>query len=305
MANINELEQYEAGIYQIETTDPVMGGPDGISNKAAKQLANRTKYLKKRADEVDQAKGTFGSLDERLDGYDQFDPEAQNALAMVSVEALAQAGLAHRELKRLQEVKTQRGIAVLSNRGIINGCVVTKSSTATRNLSLAKGTCFYGSRLVPARQADNVAVIPSNLTGLAGSCWCYLIENAGLMNMVCTEIGGALPENGLLLYKINVPAGNTAENDPQGTAVTLTDMRRIEAGYPTYFINAPFALIALQYAFLDADYSVSLEVVDFTGGGFQEGDVYVGDRAANGFKIYMNGTIDKVKVRWIVTRREN
>lgn len=47
MASLTELEQWEEQIYQLETTDPVKGGDDGISNRQAKQLGNRTKYLKK------------------------------------------------------------------------------------------------------------------------------------------------------------------------------------------------------------------------------------------------------------------
>ena len=46
MANLTETTEYSEGIYRIETTDPVIGGEDGISNKQAKQLANRTSFLK-------------------------------------------------------------------------------------------------------------------------------------------------------------------------------------------------------------------------------------------------------------------
>ena len=46
MANVKEEKTWEEGIYQLEVTDPVVGGIDGISNKQAKQLANRTSYLK-------------------------------------------------------------------------------------------------------------------------------------------------------------------------------------------------------------------------------------------------------------------
>ncbi|WP_462104306.1 gp53-like domain-containing protein [Campylobacter concisus] len=46
MANLRETAAWESGIYQLETTDPVVGGVDGISNKQAIQLANRTGYLK-------------------------------------------------------------------------------------------------------------------------------------------------------------------------------------------------------------------------------------------------------------------
>lgn len=52
MANVKEVEKWEPGIYQLETTDPVMGGEDGIDNLQAKQLANRTSYLKKQIENV-------------------------------------------------------------------------------------------------------------------------------------------------------------------------------------------------------------------------------------------------------------
>lgn len=45
MANLHEDAIWEEGVYQLETTDVVLGGPDGISNKQAQQLANRTAYL--------------------------------------------------------------------------------------------------------------------------------------------------------------------------------------------------------------------------------------------------------------------
>ena len=50
MADLTETSEWPAGIYQLETDDPVQGGSDGISNRQAKQLANRTTYLKGQAD---------------------------------------------------------------------------------------------------------------------------------------------------------------------------------------------------------------------------------------------------------------
>jgi len=46
VASLTELEQWDEELYQLETTDPVVGGPNGISNQQAKTLGNRTKYLK-------------------------------------------------------------------------------------------------------------------------------------------------------------------------------------------------------------------------------------------------------------------
>ncbi|MCC4118806.1 hypothetical protein LLG90_25975, partial [Aromatoleum toluclasticum] len=43
---------WENGIYRIETTDPVLGGENGIANAGIKQLANRTAYLKALVDAI-------------------------------------------------------------------------------------------------------------------------------------------------------------------------------------------------------------------------------------------------------------
>lgn len=46
MANLREISVWEVGIYQLETSDPVMGGENGIDNRVPRQLANRTLWLK-------------------------------------------------------------------------------------------------------------------------------------------------------------------------------------------------------------------------------------------------------------------
>lgn len=46
MAALQEGEVWESGIYQIETTDPIIGGANGVSNLPQQQLANRTVWLK-------------------------------------------------------------------------------------------------------------------------------------------------------------------------------------------------------------------------------------------------------------------
>lgn len=46
MANVTETSNFDEGIYQLETTDPVEGGALGIANRQAKGLANRTRWLR-------------------------------------------------------------------------------------------------------------------------------------------------------------------------------------------------------------------------------------------------------------------
>ncbi len=88
MANLPEVAQWEPGIYQIEETDPVQGGPNGIDNLPNKQLANRTAYLKQQQDalktEIETARGGFGSLDARLDALETQTLQGESTFAGTS-----------------------------------------------------------------------------------------------------------------------------------------------------------------------------------------------------------------------------
>lgn len=54
MANLPEQARWEDGIYQLETSDPVLAGPDGIDNRQATQLGNRTAYLKEQVESINE-----------------------------------------------------------------------------------------------------------------------------------------------------------------------------------------------------------------------------------------------------------
>jgi hypothetical protein len=45
MANLPEVDQFDTGVYQLETTDPALGGANGIMNNPPKSLVNRTRFL--------------------------------------------------------------------------------------------------------------------------------------------------------------------------------------------------------------------------------------------------------------------
>ena len=61
MANLTEISNWEDGIYRIETSDPVLGGEEGIANKSIKQLANRTKYLKGQVDNINRERTGYAT----------------------------------------------------------------------------------------------------------------------------------------------------------------------------------------------------------------------------------------------------
>ncbi|EEY2331403.1 phage tail protein [Escherichia coli] len=76
MANLPETPQWEDGIYQIEVSDPVLGGPDGISNRQGKQLASRTLYLKQ---QVEKGGADLAKHIAAADPHAQYAPKASPA----------------------------------------------------------------------------------------------------------------------------------------------------------------------------------------------------------------------------------
>ncbi|MDG0801948.1 tail fiber protein [Pectobacterium polaris] len=73
MANLSENPQWVDGIYQIETSDPVVGGPEGVSNRQAKELASRTSYLKKEQEKTGSDLATHAAA---ADPHTQYAPKA-------------------------------------------------------------------------------------------------------------------------------------------------------------------------------------------------------------------------------------
>lgn len=62
MANLTEVSNFDAVVYELATSDPVLGGPGGVANSQAQALANRTQWLKDRiAKGLSYAAGVTGT----------------------------------------------------------------------------------------------------------------------------------------------------------------------------------------------------------------------------------------------------
>ncbi|EHD22661.1 MULTISPECIES: hypothetical protein [Brenneria] len=90
MANLPEKQEWIDGIYQLETSDPVVGGPGGVSNRQAEQLADRTAYLKK---EVESTGENLQSHIKAADPHTQYAPKASPALTGTPTAPTAAAGV--------------------------------------------------------------------------------------------------------------------------------------------------------------------------------------------------------------------
>jgi hypothetical protein len=303
MANLVLESTWEAAVYQIATTDAVGGGPNGIINVSPRQLGNRTEFLKKIADEVVNARGSYSDLLARLDALLPLEAEHQNAMAGAIMEALGEAGLANREMLKDRLIRRQNGVIALGNKGIISGCEVSKSTTANRNLSCAAGLAFAKGNIFPFYGESNGASVPSNNGQASMTCYAFLRQNTdNTIEFSTTALGEQPPSGSIPLYLVTVPSGNTEAGDPYLSGVTLSSVRRVEANYPTYYSTALYANVPLRYSMPDADYAIKLDVVSIDGSDMQRGLVYAGDRNVNGFKIFYNGVGDNLNIRWELSK---
>ncbi|MCO7612859.1 hypothetical protein NJH83_21755 [Pseudomonas chlororaphis] len=107
MADLPELIEWTAGIYQLETSDPVLAGPDGIDNLQAKQLANRTRWLKDKTDSQGASLASKASKATTLAGYGITDaftkPETTSAIQQAIASLVASSPAALDTLKELAD----------------------------------------------------------------------------------------------------------------------------------------------------------------------------------------------------------
>lgn len=86
MANLVETAEWVDGIYQLETTDLVEGGPDGVDNIQAIQLAKRTQFLKAL---ILAAQNSLAGHEAAADPHPQYLTTAEgNSLIATAVSAL-------------------------------------------------------------------------------------------------------------------------------------------------------------------------------------------------------------------------
>ncbi len=227
----------------------------------------------------------------------------QGALQYFTLKLLDDLALAHKEMKKTLGMRFQEGLITLKNRGVISGCTVSKSTTAARNVTLALGKFFLKGRPYSVQELVNCASIPNNNSGSAATCYVFLwIDANGVIQCDSTDLGQAVPDNGIILYEVTVPANNNDINDPNLANVTLTDRRRLEANWPTVLDAPSYALVALNAPIVGADYIVQLDLVSFTGPASGLDGFLVQNRLDNGFKVYFSGMADDLVVRYLVSR---
>jgi len=192
MANNPETTQWEAGIYQFETSDAITGGVGGIDNRPHVELGNRTRFLKSRQDAIATQAGAV--------------PDNSDQQLMVAYTVMHVGTIDDVRALPIPQVGVSRTVLIMARGGSADG----DGNGATYRWSATSSAADDGvSVLIPSAQpgAGRWLLLPSNPATM----------NAGLF-------GGQLPAYYLNASNLNAGTVPTARMG-SGTASASTYLR--------------------------------------------------------------------------------
>lgn len=212
----------------------------------------------------------------------------------------------HQQAAELTNWKTQRiqqGTATIYNKFVVEGGIIN-AIDGTRNVKITRtGTysaanyslMYVDGMLVSIYDTqDSVATVPTNSGSAAANYYAY-VDNDGDKYKV--KVADSVPDGKLGLYRITIPAGDTAANLNNAK---FTDIRRVESHYSNYYGTIPATAVTLPYAAIGSDYSVALNIESTAYN--RDTVLEVTGKSPNGFTIKSHGVADNVVVRWTLTQ---
>lgn len=197
MSNVTEQDQFDSNVYQLDLTDPVLGGPTGPSNKAAINLANRTRWL---FNALRFGRGTFAA-------------ESGTANHYVANIASAPTTLEEGMEVRFQAVNANTGASDFTPNSVPGGIAVLPIYGADHNplqggeiAALGEVTLRYTSKL--------------NTGG--GGAWILIRSTGGIQRSITPSVGDATNAVATMLSLFNAADGMATVSVAGGSDVTLT-----------------------------------------------------------------------------------
>ena len=192
MTNLTEQALYEAGVYQLETTDPVLAGPGGIDNKQAQQLANRTAYLKEKLELTSAA--TSKAIKDGLAlkaSSSHSHTKAQVGLGNVPNYAASDSYNSSSTTTLATSKAIKDGLALKASSSHSHSTnIINPSSPAVGDVLWAKGLTSYGYTSVAHRAGfgirNNVFEVQWEDQALPGT-WINLTNNSGRKVSISTS----------------------------------------------------------------------------------------------------------------------
>lgn len=207
------------------------------------------------------------------------------------------------ELEAWKNQRVQQGTATIYNKFVVFGGIVNAIS-GTRNVKVTRTGTYdaknYSSLYVDGHFAsiydtqDSVAAVPANSSSAPIDYYAY-VDGTG--DNYTVKVADRVPDGKLGLYRITVPAGDTAANL---NAVKFTDIRRVESRYRNLYGTIPFTTVRLPYAAIGSAYDVNVSIESTAYN--RDTVLEVVNKSPAGFTIRSRGEADNVVVRWTMTQ---
>lgn len=207
------------------------------------------------------------------------------------------------ELETWKNQRIQQGTATIYNKFVVFGGIVNAIS-GTRNVKITCTGTYdvknYSLLYVDGHFAsiydtqDSVAAVPANSSSTPIDYYAYV---DGTNDKYTVKVADSVPDGKLGLYRITVPAGDTAANL---NAVKFTDIRRVESRYRNLYGTIPSTTVRLPYAAIGSAYDVNVSIESTAYN--RDTVLEVVNKGPAGFTIRSRGEADNVVVRWTITQ---
>ena len=207
------------------------------------------------------------------------------------------------ELETWKNQSIQQGTATIYNKFVVFGGIVNAIS-GTRNVKITCTGTYdaknYSLLYVDGHFAsiydtqDSVAAVPANSGSAPIDYYAYV---DGTDDKYTVKVADSVPDGKLGLYRITVPAGDTAANL---NAVKFTDIRRVESRYRNLYGTIPSTTVRLPYAAIGNAYDVNVSIESTAYN--RDTVLEVVNKGPAGFTIRSRGEADNIVVRWTMTQ---
>lgn len=207
------------------------------------------------------------------------------------------------ELEAWKNQRVQQGTATIYNKFVVFGGIVNAIS-GTRNVKITRTGTYdannYSLLYVDGHFAsiydtqDSVAAVPANSGSTSIDYYAYV---DGTDDKYTVKVADSVPDGKLGLYRITVPAGDTAANL---NAVKFTDIRRVESRYRNLYGTIPSVTVRLPYAAIGSAYDVNVSIESTAYN--RDTVLEVVEKGPAGFTIRSHGEADNIVVRWTMTQ---
>lgn len=213
MANLPESSNFDAGVYQLETTDPVVGGANGVSNTPLKNLANRTKYLKDHIDAIEAAYApkaspaftgtpTAPNLTIRQTGVSRTDGLTISPSGHYADGLFVYQNGSNNPTSIIENIWDTTGTPIQANIALnpSGGNVGVRTSTPAYPLDVNGDARVSGTLYVGTLSSSSLAPLPNNTSGSVGYLKNFYVNSGGTATYT-------LPSGGQ--YAVIVVTGNS------------------------------------------------------------------------------------------------